>query len=223
MKTLLDWQHIHTVLLDMDGTLLDLHFDNYFWLELVPQRYAAHKGLHLTEAREVFVAMCKSVEGTLNWYCVDYWTETLGLEVALLKHEVAHLIAEHPHVIDFLMALRASGRLATLVTNAHQKSLALKLQKTRLGAHLDTIISAHELGLPKEEPAFWAQLQSRVAFDPAHTLLIDDSLPVLRSAQQYGIAHLLSVARPDSQKPPREITEFPALSDFREIFPPARA
>jgi len=223
MKTLLDWQQIHTVLLDMDGTLLDLHFDNYFWLEFVPQRYASHKGLHLTEAREAFFALCQSVAGTLNWYCVDYWTETLGLDVALLKHEVAHLIAEHPHVIDFLMAVRASGRLATLVTNAHQKSLALKLQKTRLGAHLDTIISAHELGLPKEEPAFWAQLQNRIAFDPAHTLLIDDSLPVLRSAQQYGIAHLLSVLRPDSQKPPREIEEFPALSDFLEILPPRRA
>ncbi|MCP4043692.1 MAG: haloacid dehalogenase, partial [Gammaproteobacteria bacterium] len=34
----INWNSIHTVLLDMDGTLLDLHFDNQFWLEHVPLR-----------------------------------------------------------------------------------------------------------------------------------------------------------------------------------------
>ena len=31
----LAWRDIDTVLLDMDGTLLDLHYDNHFWLEPV--------------------------------------------------------------------------------------------------------------------------------------------------------------------------------------------
>ena len=41
----LPWSDIDTVLLDMDGTLLDLHFDNHFWLEHLPQRYAELHGV----------------------------------------------------------------------------------------------------------------------------------------------------------------------------------
>ena len=40
-----DWENIETVLLDMDGTLLDLHFDNHFWLQHVPVCYAEKHGL----------------------------------------------------------------------------------------------------------------------------------------------------------------------------------
>ncbi len=217
MQQNIDWQAIQQVLLDMDGTLLDLHFDNYFWQVHVPLRYAEKQQLPLAIAKTEFVAICKRIEGTLDWYCLDYWTETLGLDIPLLKEEVAHLIAEHPHMIEFLSALRDSGRRLLLVTNAHQKSLALKMRRTRLGGYFDAIVSAHTLGLPKENPAFWALLQEHQAFDPASTLLIDDSLPVLRSAQQYGIAHLLAVRCPDSQQPPRSSDEFRFLEDFAQL------
>ncbi len=212
----IDWSAIQQVLLDMDGTLLDLHFDNYFWLEHVPKRYAEKRQCPLDIAKAEFLAICQRIEGTLDWYCLDYWTETLGLDIPLLKEEVAHLIAEHPQVIEFLDALRNSGRRAVLVTNAHQKSLNLKLRHTRLGGHLDAVISSHELGLPKEDPEFWVRLQTREPFVPAHTLLIDDSLSVLRSAQTYGIQHLLAVRRPDSQQAPRYAEGFIFLEHFSE-------
>src|SRR3546814_2406990 len=48
---LVNWQTADWVLLDMDGTVLDLAFDNYFWRELVPQRYALKHGLSLDAAR----------------------------------------------------------------------------------------------------------------------------------------------------------------------------
>ena len=48
---MLDWNNISTVLLDMDGTLLDLHFDNYFWQHHVPVRYAEKHKLELDDAR----------------------------------------------------------------------------------------------------------------------------------------------------------------------------
>jgi len=217
MQPLVDWQNIEHVLLDMDGTLLDLHFDNYFWLKLVPERYAKKQNLPLEIAKAEFLDICKRIEGTLDWYCLDYWTETLGLDILLLKEEVTHLIAEHPNVIEFLQALRNSGRRAVLVTNAHQKSLALKMRHTQFGEHLDTIISSHELGLPKEDPNFWVHLQDRERYTPSHSLLIDDSLPVLRSAQNYGIAHLLAVRCPDSQQPPRHSDEFKYLENFADL------
>jgi len=219
-SSMLNWTHIDTVLLDMDGTLLDLHFDNHFWLEHVPRRYAAHHGVPLEDARRTLLARYRQVEGTMDWYCLDYWTRELGMDIAVLKEEVDHLIAVHPHVIDFLTAVRRTNRRIVLVTNAHNKSLALKMERTRLGRHLDRIICAHDFGIPKENPRFWQDLQAREPFQPTRTLLVDDSLAVLRSARHYGIGRLLAVRRPDTRTPPRDVEEFEAIDTFDDIMPP---
>jgi len=216
---MLDWRHIDTVLLDMDGTLLDLHFDNHFWREHVPRRYAEKNGLSLEAARAELFPRFRNAEGTIDWYCVDYWSTQLGLDIAMLKAEVDHLIAVHPHVPAFLERLANRGIPRVLVTNAHHKSLMLKLDRTALHDHLDHIVCAHDFRVPKEEQAFWDHLQTRHPFDPARTLLVDDSLPVLRSARQYGIAHLRAVKRPDSRTPPKDTGEFEAITDFRDIMP----
>jgi len=216
---MINWSSIDTVLLDMDGTLLDLHYDNHFWLEHVPRRYAEARGLALADARAEVLARYKAVEGTLNWYCVDYWSEQLALDIPQLKEEVEHLIAVHPHVIDFLDAVRGSGRRRVLVTNAHGKALALKFRRTALGGHFEAVVCAHDLRLPKEHPDFWQRMQTEQSFVPARTLLVDDSLPVLRSARRYGIAQLLAVRRPDSRQPDKDVGEFDAIASFRDIMP----
>ncbi len=203
----------------MDGTLLDLHFDNHFWREHVPMRYAEYNGLEVDAAREHLFPLFQSVEGTMEWYCVDYWSQQLGMDIAELKREIDHLISIHPHVIDFLDATKKAGKRVVLVTNAHSKSLELKMQSTQLAGHFDAIICAHDIGLPKEEPAFWDKLQLTEVFDKAETLLVDDSLPVLRSAKQYGIEHLLAVYKPDTKAPIKDVEEFNAINYFSEIMP----
>ncbi len=218
---MLDWTRIDTVLLDMDGTLLDLHFDNHFWLEHMPRRYAELREISLEEARAELMRRYKQVEGTMDWYCLDYWSGELGLDVAALKQEVEHLIAVHPHVVAFLDAVRASGRRVVLVTNAHMKSLRLKMERTRLSGHLDAVYCAHDFGRPKEDPQFWGLLRTAEPFDPERTLLVDDSLPVLRSAREAGIGQLLGVHRPDSQAEDKDVGEFAAIRSFRDIMPPA--
>ncbi len=213
------WRELNTVLLDMDGTLLDLHYDNHFWLEHVPQRFAESRGLPVAEAKAMLIERYRQVEGRLEWYCVDFWTRELGLDIAVLKGELRHLVVVQPHVIEFLRAVRASGYRLWLVTNAHRKVLQLKMQHTRLARYFDGTVSAHDLGAPKEDRRFWRRLHAHTPFEPAATLLIDDSLPVLRAARAYGIGQLLAVRRPDSKGPVKHTEEFPAVRSFRDILP----
>ena len=215
----LDWSAIDSVLLDMDGTLLDLHYDNHFWQIYVPEKFAARHGLDHAEAHHECFRRYNAMTGTLEWYCVDYWSEQLGLDIAALKAELTHLIAVHPDVPEFLRAVRTAGKRVALVTNAHHKSLALKMATTGLDIHFDAIHSAHSFGKAKEHAAFWPALRAVEPFDPARTLLVDDSLAVLRAARDYGIAHLRAVFQPDTRQPGKEVGEFAAIRRFSEILP----
>jgi len=220
---MVNWNAIEVILLDMDGTLLDLHFDTHFWLHHVPLRYAQARGITLETAKAEIMPRIREIQGTLEWYSVDHWSAALDLDIGALKREVAHLIAVHPHAREFLRAARRAGKRLVLVTNAHGKSLALKLERTRLAGQLDAVICAHDLGAPKEQAAFWRRLARRVHFDPARTLLIDDNLVALRAARSFGVGALLAVRRPDSRAPRHDTAEFPAIESFREIMPPAPA
>jgi putative hydrolase of the HAD superfamily len=213
----IDWNVIDTVFLDMDGTLLDLNFDNHFWREHVPARYAERLGLTLAEAKADLLPRYARIEGTLEWYCVDHWSRELGLDIALLKQEVDHLIVVHPHVMDFLEALATLGKRRVLVTNAHQKAIALKMERTRLAGHLDRVICAHDLGTAKEARGFWALVHAIEPFDRERTLFIDDSPAVLTAAREYGFSRLLMVLKPDSKAPARAAGAFPAIHDFAEL------
>jgi HAD superfamily hydrolase (TIGR01509 family) len=214
---MIDWKKIDTVLLDMDGTLLDLNFDNHFWKEFVPLKFAQQKGLSLDAAKQHTNPLFKSMEGKLEWYCLDYWSEVLQLDIAGLKAEISGLIAVLPHVTEFLEKLQQSSQKVLLVTNAHRDSLGLKMEKTCLQPFFDGIISSHDLGFPKERADFWQLLQQQQSFDKKTTVLIDDSLAVLNSARLFGIAHLISVSKPDSRQPKKVVTDYPAIEDFREL------
>lgn len=211
---MINWNNVDSVFLDMDGTLLDLHFDNYFWLTHLPNRYSDIKGISKSKANETLFKLIKQEEGTLNWYCLDFWTETLGVDITELKQEIQHKIAFRPHVKTFLQELQDTRHRVVLVTNAHNKSLNLKLSITGLDHYVDAIICSHDLKLPKENPLFWDKLQTVEPFDKTRTMLIDDSLAVLKSAQEYGIQHIYSIVQPDSQKPPRSNEEFPSIDRF---------
>jgi putative hydrolase of the HAD superfamily len=219
MTLQLDWARIDTVMLDMDGTLLDLHFDNHFWREHLPVRYAESRGLSPGQARAELMTRYQRRAGQLEWYCLDFWTRELGLDIRALKAEVAHLIAVRPDVPDFLRRLRDSGLRVVLVTNAHPGSLALKMQVTGLACWFDLQVSSHQVGMPKEAPSFWSALQAIERFDPQRTLFVDDSLPVLDSARAYGIAQLLAIANPDSRQPHKDCGSYQAICSFAQIGP----
>ncbi len=214
---MIDWQKIDTVLLDMDGTLLDLNFDNHFWKEFVPLKFAQLHDMDVSLAKLQLEPQFKSMEGQLEWYCLDYWSEVLQLDIVGLKRELSELITVLPHVTEFLEKLQQSSKQVLLVTNAHRDSLALKMEKTCLQSFFDGIVSSHDLGFPKEHAGFWPLLQQCQVFNKENTLMVDDSLAVLNSAQLFGIGHLISVSKPDSQQPKKQISEFRSIEDFREL------
>ncbi len=216
---MIDWNTIDTVLLDMDGTLLDLHFDNQFWLEHVPVHYARQHNLTIEAAKRYLYRRFAARQGQLEWYCLDHWQQELNLDLITMKREIAHLISLRPGTKTFLQALHASSKQVIMITNAHQDSLSLKLEKASLAEYFDKLISSHQYGFAKEHPGFWQALQNDLGITPRQCLFIDDSLPVLRSGLKWGIHNLIAISHPDSQQGAKDTEEFPAVNDFRELLP----
>src|ERR1700676_3736381 len=193
-----EWEQIQTVLLDLDGTLLDLAFDNYFWRTRVPEAWARSRSMSSEQARAELQPRFRAREGTLEWYCLDYWSRELELDIAALKHVDAHQIRWLPGAREFLCRVRALGKRLVLVTNAHPTTLAIKDARTQVISHFDAGFSSHSFGAPKEQVQFWVELAKVEQFDPARSLFVDDSVPVLRAARAAGIGLIYAVLRPDS-------------------------
>ena len=216
---MIPWHSIETVLLDMDGTLLDLHFDNYFWLTHLPARYAEFHQLEPAKAKAELTERIASYRGTLQWYCLDHWSELVGMDIPTLKQEVKHKIQLRPHAAAFLAFLKAQEKHVVLATNAHRKGLKLKLEVAQIDPWLDIVVSSHDFQQPKEELAFWQALAQQEPFDPQTTVFVDDNVQVLKTAQAYGIKHLVCITQPDTQKPPTASGEFIDIVDFDELIP----
>lgn len=215
---LLDWTRVDWVILDMDGTILDLAYDNYFWRELVPQRYAEANNLTLDQAIQVLWPKFRAVQHTLPWYCTDYWSEVTGLDMAALKHEIRDRIRALEGSEHFLQAVKDSGRKLWLATNAHRNSWMLKMEHTGLGHYFDEIVCSHDFGAPKEDAVFWQRFRAAKPFEPARALFVDDSLPVLQAARDYGIGQVLGLRHPDSTQAPRTDLDWsPAVDRLEQL------
>ena len=212
-----DWADIDTVLLDMDGTLLDKFFDDYFWEHFVPENFAKKNGTTIDDAKEALLQRYRSVESTLQWTDLSYWSDELGLDIYHLKCCIDHLIRVHPFVIEFLEYVRKLRKRVCLITAAHPLSLGLKLRKTSIGHLFHEITCTDEVGVPKEDPIFWQELEKYLYFDRERTLFADDTAKVLKSAHQHGIKELIFVAKPSSRKPISFSDIFPSIVYFNEL------
>lgn len=213
----LDWSQIHDVLLDMDGTLLDRHFDNFFFEEELPRRYAAIHRLAFEDARDRLMTMYRSVEGELAWTDLHYWTERVGIDVVAMHKELDHMIGFLPGAEEFLHELRRLGKRVTIVTNAHEAGVAVKTAKTGLDRHVDRIVDAYEVGYLKMREEYWPACRRLIGFDPERSLYVDDDEHCLSAARQFGIGRIVHSAKSSSQLPPAPSASFASVERLSHL------
>ena len=204
-------------MLDMDGTILDLAYDNYMWLTHVPTHWAEKNGMSLDEARSFLLKKFGAAQGDLRWYCLDHWSELLELDVYQLHRDNHHLIDFLPGAKEFLEQIREAHVKLLLVTNSHRNTLELKQEVTGPMEYFDGIHISHEYGYAKEHQNFWHALQEDTGFDPETTMFVDDSRPVLKSAATYGVRHPVAISRPDTSRPPMEHDEFVSVEGISQL------
>ena len=214
----LDWDSIDTVLLDMDGTLLDLHFDFYFWTQHLPQKYSQIHNADINEVTDYIAHRLAEKQGQLEWYCTDYWSQQFKLNIIAAQTEVQHLIRERAQVIEFPNQLGMMQKKRVLITNSDRPSIKLKFANCALEPLLDQVISSHDYQVAKEQQQFWHQLQTHIDFDPKTALFIDDSEAVLDSSQQFGIKQLLSIKQPISSQLREVDSKYPMVENFLALF-----
>jgi HAD superfamily hydrolase (TIGR01509 family) len=217
MLAAMDWNEIDTVLLDLDGTLLDLAFDSRFWHEHVPAHFAASQALSVADARTSLAPRFKAVEGTLNWYCVEYWSRELSLDILEMTRADSHRICWIPGAEAFLQRLRRARKRVVLLTNSHPKLVHEKDRQTGFVQYFDAVFSSHTFGAPKEDQRFWTAVREVEPFDLDRSLFVDDNANVLRAAREAGLRHIRAVTRPDSHGPERSHPDFVMVTSVAEL------
>lgn len=200
------WKDIDTVLLDMDGTLLDLHYDNYFWFTYLPQRVYDTHGGNLAQIKAEMSAHIHNAKGDQKWYDLNYWSALFEVNVAELKIEIKDKIALLPNTLNFLNAMQDAGKRMVIATNAHPDSVHVKVDECGIGHYFEHIISGFKYGYAKENPLFWDALKSDIGYDEATTLFVDDNADVLNTAKRAGIAQVVGITEPDTHAPANALT-----------------
>jgi putative hydrolase of the HAD superfamily len=218
-RNLIDWTQIDEILLDLDGTLLDLNFDLHFWLEYLPIIYSEKHKIRIEDAKNTLLKMLDAEIGTLNWYCLDFWRNKLDLDIVQLKRNVSHLIQVHPNVDEFLTQAKLINKKIYLVTNAHRKTIKLKMQATKIEHYFDDIISSHDFGFAKQEQHFWHELTRNIGLIKERAIFFDDSKDVLHAARKFNIGQIIAISKPSSKLDAKEVSGFINIENFSQVMP----
>ncbi len=203
--------------LDLDGTLLDQAYDNHIWRDLVPQRFAIAHSMELHAAYTEIKRRFEERSGTLDWYCIEYWSRSLNIDIGALHREVRSHVAWLPGAREFLVRMRAAGKRLLLLTNSHPIALAVKHEQSGVLDYLDEAVTSHEFGHPKEHAQFWRAAVERFGFDPARALFADDNSKMLEAARNAGIRRVYGVRHWDTRGSRREHGDHPSVDGVADL------
>lgn len=218
-KNKIKWSEIDTVLLDMDGTLFDRHYEDYFWEVEIPKQYAIKTGMTFKEAKALVMELYFKQEKSLNWSNVEYWEKELGLELWNLRFQLKHLVKLHPHTLRFLRFLKKQNKKIYLVTASPQRDIEFKLGHSKIFEFFDGVCTAHEFNLPKQDILFWKKLQKKLKYSCNRTLFVDDKEDMINAAELSGIKWIIFKSKFSSKLPPKIPKKMLYVHHFDDIIP----
>ena len=204
------------MLVDMDGVILDNTYDNNFWQNQIPGVISKNKNISFEDAKRLAVQIFNYKKNTKDWYDVDYWSNMLNVDIEAEKRSSISFdrIQLYEGVTKTLNKLKDNFRLI-LITNAHRKTLNIKLEKYDLNPYFENMICAHELHYVKENIQLWYMLKSRFKLDYTKTLLIEDTINNIKVGLSAGISQAVYLGD-ESYEDSKKILK---LSSINDIFP----
>ena len=204
------------MLVDMDGVILDNTYDNNFWQNQIPGVISKNKNISFEDAKRLAVQIFNYKKNTKDWYDVDYWSNMLNVDIEAEKRSSISFdrIQLYEGVTETLNKLKNNFRLI-LITNAHRKTLNIKLEKYDLNPYFENMICAHELHYVKENIQLWYMLKSRFKLDYTKTLLIEDTINNIKVGLSAGISQAVYLGD-ENYEDSKKILK---LSSINDIFP----
>ncbi len=212
-----DWDKIDTVLLDMDGTLIDKRHEDDFWGEDVPKAYAKKKGISLETAKQIAYKKYHAIEGTYDWSDVGHWEKEFGVKLWGIKKESVMKMRLHPHTLRFLKFLKKNKKKVYLVTASMPRDLKMKLKHLKMTEYFDKIYTQFDINETKTTKQFWIKLQKVNGYDNDRTLLAEDTEAVTNAAKLAGIRWFIYKSLYSSKKPPVTPKGFFCVRHFDEV------
>ncbi len=209
---------IECLLVDMDGVILDNTYDNNFWQNQIPNVLSKKRNISFNDAKRLAIQIFNFKKNTKDWYDLDYWSNMLDIDIEAEKRSDESLskIKLYDHVTETLTKLKKSIKLI-LITNAHRKTLNIKLGKYDISPYFDEMICAHELHYVKEDIQLWYMLKSKFKLNFEKTILVEDTINNINVALSAGVSSAVYVGDEDF-KPSEKILQLNSINDLLSAF-----
>jgi len=170
---------VRFVSLDLDGTIVNRDYVDYFWLELVPTLYAERHGLSLEEAKKEVQRQYDEIgPKDLRWYNPQYWFQRFGLDSGMLSwalEEAGRFVKPYRDALEFVEAAQGKAQLV-LSTSASREFIGIVFARVPELAPVFTHVfsSTSDFSLPGKPPEFYKAVLKQLEAEPSELVHAGD-------------------------------------------------